>query len=218
MKLKTLIATFVFAASFTFAQDFSVNFDVKLSSSSPEVKAQLGMLEGSTFKIISSGDKSRTEMSMGAGLMVTTTIMDAGKNKGIMLMEGMMGKQATILESLNDDAEAALELDIELIDEVKTIQGYECKKAIVYGEDDVEMIYWYTDKIQPKDGAMGQYVKNGIPGLPLEFTLQQPQITMHFTATEVSDKLGKTKGLFNLSIPKGYKEVSMDEVRSLGGM
>lgn len=217
MKIKTLIAALILSTGMLMAQDFSIKYDIKLSSSDPEVKAQLGMLQNSTLEVLTSGKKSRTAMSMG-GLMTTTTIIDGDKGKGLMMMDGMMGRQAAKIDELPNNDEVTSDVEIELIDETKTILGYECKKAVIYGDEGTELIYWYTDKIQLKDGVLAQYVRNGIPGLPLQFVIQQPQITMEFVASEFTEKIGKTKGQFDLSIPKDFKEVSIDDIKGMGGL
>lgn len=217
MKIKTLIAALFLSTGMLMAQDFSIKYAIKMSSSDPEVKAQLGMLQNSTLEVLAAGNKSRTAMSMG-GLMTTTTIIDADKGKGLMLLDGMMGRQAAKMDEIPAIEADESDIEIELIDETKKILGYECKKAVIYGEDGTELIYWYTEKVKLKEGVLAQYVNNGVPGLPLQFVIQQPQITMEFTASEFTEKVGKTKGQFDLSIPKDYKEVSIDDMKNIGGM
>lgn len=217
MRKVSLLTVFVFAVSLVFGQELAAKYDVSLSSSSPEMQAQLGMLSGSTFEVASKGSMSRTVMNMG-GMMTTTTIMDNDKKSGVMLMDGIMGKQATKLDGSNEKDAEDIEIEVELVNETKTILGHKCKKAVAYIGEEVEMTYWYTEDIKVSKGALGQYEQKDVPGFPLEFVLKQPQMTMTFTATEVDTKLKKAKGLFDTSIPKGYTEVSMDQVRQLGGM
>lgn len=218
MKIITTIATLLFTVSFLFAQEFSVKYEVNFESNNPEVQGQLFMLQGSTLQIYSKDNLSRVEMKMG-GLMQTTTISDLTKGEGVMIMDGMMGKQAATFNNLEEEQEDDAEesMDIELVDETKEILGHTCKKAVVYGEDDTEMIYWYTEEVAVKEGALGQYSNSQIPGLPLEFSIKLPEMTMTFVATEFSKKLKKSKELFNLSIPEGYTEISIEQLQSIGG-
>jgi len=220
MKIIATITTLLFSLCLLFAQEFSVKYDINFETNNPEMQSQLFMLQGSTFQIFSKDELSRVEMKMGA-LMETTTITDLSKGEGVMIMDGMMGKQAATFDNLNEEEEAEDEeaLKVELIDETKEILGYSCKKAVVYGEGDSEMVYWYTDEITAKKGALGKYVNNQIPGLPLEFSIKTGEMNMNFTASEVSTKVKKSKEMFNLTIPEGYTEISFEQLQNMtGGM
>src|SRR5690554_7667565 len=104
MKIITTIATLLFTVSFLFAQEFSVKYEVNFESNNPEVQGQLFMLQGSTLQIYSKDNLSRVEMKMG-GLMQTTTISDLTKGEGVMIMDGMMGKQAATFNNLEEEQE-----------------------------------------------------------------------------------------------------------------
>lgn len=218
MKLVTLATAFMLTIGSVFAQDLTVKYNVKMASDDPQVQSQLGMLSGSTFTMYHKDDKSRTEMDMG-GMMKTTTITSTKADKGVMLIDGMMGKLAAELDSINEKSKDTKAPDVKLVDKTKTILGYTCKKAIVkIGDDDKAstFTYWYTDKIKPAAGAMGKYVKGGVPGLPLEYTIEMPQMTMTFTATNVETKVKETKGMFDMTIPDGYTKTSLDKLGKMG--
>jgi GLPGLI family protein len=219
MKTITLLTSFIFTVGFLFAQEFSVKYEISMKSSDPAVQSQLGMMQGSTLQIYAKDKKSRTEMSMG-GLMTTTTVLDGNKKKGVLIMDGMLGKQAaTFDEEMNEEDEEVSEKDIEIefVDETKIILGYKCKKAIIYTEEGMELVYWYTEEIDPTEGSLGKYVRKEVPGLALEFSVDQPQMTMVFTATEFKEKVKETKGMFDISIPEGYTEKSFEEISNMSG-
>ena len=217
MRIFTLLTTFIFAFGFLFAQDLTVKYEISMTSDDADVQSQLGMMQGSTLKILTKGNKSRTEMSMG-GLMTTTTILDSDKKKGVLIMDGMLGKQAaTFDEDKAEKEEEDSNYEVELVDETKVILGYKCKKAIIYTEEDYELVYWYTEDIKSKDGSLGKYVKKEVPGFPLEFSIEQPQMTMTFVATEFSEKVKETKGMFDVKIPEGYTEKSFEEISNMSG-
>jgi len=217
MKIITLLTTFIFTVGFLFAQEITVKYDITMKSDDPEVQAQLGMMQGSTLQVFSKGNKSRTEMSMG-GLMTTTTILDSDKKKGVLIMDGMLGKQAsTFDEEMNETEDTDENLEVELVDETKEILGYTCKKAIIYTEDDVELVYWYTEDVVATDGSLNKYVKKEVPGFALEFSVEQPQMTMVFVATEFKQKVKETKGMFDIKIPEGYTEKSFEEMSNMSG-
>lgn len=229
MKIIALMTTVVLAMGTLFAQEYTIRYDLTMESSEPEIQSQLGMMQGSTLTIYAKDKSSRVESDMG-GMMMTTNIIDGKKGKGLMLMDGLIGKIAAkldynALQKENDEAAEAMESqEIEFFDETKTIAGYTCKKAVVYGANDLETVYWYTEDIRTDKDAMGKHVNGKLPGVALEYTIVQPQISLHYLASEVKTSLdGDAKSLFSLKTPKGYTEQTLDEVQNLlkmmgGGM
>lgn len=218
MKIITLLTTFIFTVGFLFAQELTVKYEITMKSDDPDVQSQLGMMQGSTLQVFVKENMSRTEMSMG-GLMTTTTVLDSDNNKGILIMDGMLGKQAATFDKdmAEETEESEVDYEVELVNETKEILGYTCKKAIIYTEDDLELIYWYTEEIEANENSLGKYVKKEIPGLALEFSLEQPQMTMTFVAVEFKEKVKETKGMFDLTIPEGYTEKSFEEISNMSG-
>lgn len=219
MRILSLLSVFVFSMSMLFAQEYTIKYSMDMKSDDPQIQAQLGMMRGSTLTMYVKDGMSRSETNMG-GFMTTTNIMDPKKKKGIMLMDGMMGKTASPFD-LDDVKEESDDsgVEVELLNETKTILGYKCKKAVVTTGDDVELVYWYTDQIKMDKEAMGKYVRGGIPGLPLEFEMDQGNMTMKFTASEFSQKVKVTKDMFSTKVPKGFTEKSIDDVmKSAGGI
>jgi GLPGLI family protein len=151
---------------------------------------------------------------MGA-LMTTTTVSDRSSGKGMMLMSGMMGKYGALmdLDKMKTDQEEA-DVEVELIDETKDIQGYTCKKAIIIDEEGNESTFWYTDEIgMPETDS--QFFKKEIPGMPLEFSVNTPQMVMTMSASEIKTKVKKAKKVFELEIPEGYSEKSFEELQGM---
>lgn len=221
MKILTILTALILTTSFSFSQTFMAKYAMKMSSDNPDVQAQLGMMEGSTMQIFYKEDKSRVESNMAGGLMKSINITDQKKKKGVMMTEGIMGSQAAIFdmdEQEADDQETEEEVKLEITGETKDILGYTCKKGIMYGEDDSEAVYWFTEDIKVAEGSLGKFVQKGVPGLPLEITIDQPEVTITFTATEIATKFKEDKGMFDIKIPKGYEEVSIETFKNRGGM
>jgi len=217
MKIITFLTTFIFTVGFLFSQELTLKYEISMQSDDPQIQSQLGMMQGSTLQVFTKDNKSRTEMSMG-GLMTTTTILDSDAKKGVLLMDGMLGKQGATFEDKEETEENEdFEYEVELINETKEILGHTCKKAVIYTEEDMELIYWYTEDFDVKAGSLGKYVKDNVPGLALEFSVEQPQMTMTFTATEFKEKVKETKGMFDLEIPEGYTEKSFEEIQGMSG-
>lgn len=217
MKTFTLLTALILSVSFGFSQTFMVNYDMIMSSDKPEIQAQLGMMDGSSMQIFYVDQKSKVESNMAGGLMKSSTIMDFKKKKGMMTTEGMMGNQAAIFDIDEDMDEEDEETSFEIMDETKDILGYTCKKGIMYGEDDTEAEYWFTEDIQVVEGSLGKFVQKGVPGLPLEIIIRQADVTIKFVAKEVNNSFKETKGMFNVKIPKGFNEVSIDMLKNMGG-
>ncbi len=216
MKLGTLIIAFLSAIVFANAQkqEAHIIYDITMESDDPQVQAQLGMLAGSSLEMAFKDDLSKQVFSMGA-LMTTTTVSDRSSGKGMMLMSGMMGKYGAFMdvEEMMEDQDD-MDVEIELVDETKEVMGYNCKKAIVIDEEGNETIFWYTDEItMPKTD--GRFFKKGIPGVPLKFSVDNPQMTMVMTAKEVNKKVKKPKKVFALAIPEGYTEKTFEELQQL---
>src|SRR5690554_7377453 len=102
-----------------------------MQSDDPQIQSQLGMMQGSTLQVFTKDNKSRTEMSMG-GLMTTTTILDSDAKKGVLLMDGMLGKQGATFEDKEEtEGNEDFEYEVELINETKEILGHKIGRAHV---------------------------------------------------------------------------------------
>lgn len=212
------MTSLLFLATTSIAQtEATVEFKISMSTDNPEVEAQLAMMEGSTMKMYMKDGNMRQETNMG-GFMKNTTITNAETKETLILVDGMMGKFAakTNLEETAKTENTEEELDIELVDETKEIAGFTCNKAIIYDAAGNENIFWYTEEIKaPENG--GKYMKKGIPGMALEFSIVQPQITMTFSATEFSKKVKNPKEKFAMTIPEGFTEKSIDDMQNMLG-
>ena len=219
MKLFTIITALLFSVTIATAQtEATIQYEIKIASDNPEMQSQLAMMEGSSMVMYLKDGNLRQEISMG-GFIENTTISNGETKETLMLTDGMGGKYAAKMkvdeDDVNDEA-VDEELDIELIDETKEIVGYTCKKAIIYDVAGGENIFWYTEEINaPENG--GKYMKKGIPGMALEFSIVQPQLTMTFSATEFSEKVKRPKEKFDMTIPEGYTEKSMKDFQNMLG-
>ncbi|MES2798627.1 MAG: hypothetical protein V4638_01305 [Bacteroidota bacterium] len=211
-----LTATFGAKAQLT---EGHISYKIEMTADNPEMAMAVGMMQGSTLDTYVSGDKTRTEMKMGT-MMTTSTVTDMKTNKGLMLMSGMMGNQAMPmdLEELNKDAEANMpKFEITKTDETKEILGYTCTRIILTMEEGLELNYYVTDKISVNTSGQKMYFE-GIEGFPLQFELNNQGLKMVMTTTAIETALSKEQKstLFDLSIPKGYKEMTMDDLKKMG--
>lgn len=219
MKILATITTVLLSISLM-AQEATIKYEMKFESDDPQVQSQMAMMANSTMTMFMKGKQFRQETNMGNGLMITTTVINGETEEGIILMDGMMGKMASTFDPGEQkeeaDEEEEVDIEIEFTDETKEILGFTCKKAIIYDGEGNEMIYWYTEEIDQPENE-GKYLNQKIPGMPLEFSITEPQVTMVFKAVEYDDKVKKSKEKFSTEIPEGYTEKSIEEIRQMGG-
>ena len=215
--LSFLLVAFLLPLSTVFAQlsEAHIVYDIKMESSEPEVEAQLAMLGGSKLEIMFKDTWARQSFSMGS-MMSSTTITNSETGEALILIDGMMGKFASKTTSEDISEEESDDIEVELLDETKEILGYTCKKAILIDEEGNESIFWYTDQIM-KPQTDGRYFKGSIPGMPLEFSVVTPQLTMTMKASEFNKKVKKSKDMFTTEIPEGFQERNIDELQNTFG-
>lgn len=209
MKILTLVAALVVAMNLS--AQATIKYEVEMDAQDPEVQSQVAMMKGSTMEMFMEGKKFCQVMNMGDGLMKTTTIIDNDENRGLILTSGVMGKKAITFDN-EDRQEDQEEPDIELLNDTKEIMGFVCKKAIMYGENESEMVYWYTEEIE-KPSNSTKYMNKKIPGMPLEFSVTSSQMSMKFVATDYMDHVENPDEVFNMEVPEGYTEETLKEMQ-----
>jgi GLPGLI family protein len=220
MKIVTLL-TLLFAATLVSTAQITeakIVYEIKMASDNPELEMQLAMMQGSSLEMVFSENKSRQNVSMG-GFMTTTTITDSESGETLTLMDGMMGKIAMKMNANDipeEEAEETDDLEFEFVDETKEILGYTCHKAVAFDQDGNESTFWYSKEIQAPQ-TESQYFQKEIPGMPLEFQIVSPEVTMTFTATDFVNKLKKADKDFSMDIPEGYKEMTPEEMQGAFG-
>lgn len=194
-----------------------ISYDIEVSSDDPQMSMVAGMMEGSTSETIFQGKKVRVEVDMGDVMAQTIIINEEETPQMLTLMDGMMGKYGIPTEKLDKvDDEEAPDFEVEVTGETKKIFDFECVKAIVTDEDGNEMIFWCTKEINPNASA-NKSLRDKLPGFPLEFEMYANKFHMLYTANDVSKKLPKKMdGMFSTKIPKGFKEVSKEDMKKMG--
>ena len=195
-----------------------IKFDMEFQSDDPQMKQQLFMMDNSKMVMAFKGQKFYSETKIGA-IQNSTTIIDKDADKMVILMSGMMGKKATQKEGLENEEEGnSSEVEFEKTDETKEILGYECFKIVGEDEEGNTSIYWVTEEITPEVQTKN-FGSDKFKGMPLEFEIIQAQMTMKFTATEVSTEISKKdeKKYFTTEIPEGYDEMPYDEYIKMSG-
>jgi GLPGLI family protein len=212
--LSVFIALFLVAPAIGQINEGKFTYEITMKTDNPEVEMQLAMMKDSKLEMTFSGNKTKQSVSMGS-FITTTTITDSDTGESLTLIESMMGNFATRM-NMNDmeqEDDEDMDIEFEFVDETKEILGMKCYKAIFVDDEGGESIFWYTKEITPP-AARSQYFQKGIPGMPLSFEINAPEISMIFMATEMQTKLKKKDKEFDFTIPEGFKETSPEE---LGG-
>jgi GLPGLI family protein len=197
-----------------------ISYKIDISSDDPDMAMAAAMLQGSKMEMYFKEKATRVEMKMGAMVKIAS-INDEGSGNVLILMDGVMGKnavQTTISETEKSNEGYMPNYDVTFSNETKVIEGYTCKKAILTDEDGNESVYWFTEEILlSKKGQ--NYLNEEIPGMAMQYDMNNNGLKMTLTVTSVEPKLDKkeAESLFDTTIPEGYSVMTMDELKMMGG-
>jgi GLPGLI family protein len=194
-----------------------IAYKMEATSDNPDMQMAVSMMQGSTLDVYFKEKQTRAEMKMGA-MMNMTTISNENNGEMLMLMSGMVGQNAikSNLKELDSAQAEKPKTEVTLENETKVIEGYTCKKAIVTDEEGTESVFWYTEEISvAKKGQ--NYLNESVPGFPMQSEINNNGLKMIMTVTKVDKKLDKKASeLFDMTIPSGYKEMTMEQLKSMG--
>lgn len=172
------------------------------------------MFDGVTTTIYLKGSQSRSEMVTPLG--TTTTIQNTTTGAGSVLKE--FGNQKIMINMTRGDwQEMNKKYDnISFVDDnsapLKTILGYECKKATAQLKDGSAFTVYYTRELVTENKDYDYQFKN-LPGFPLEYESTVGNYKVRYTASKVSFDPVPTQ---KFSLPKsGYRQLTYEESKSL---
>ena len=216
---KVLVIIFISFCSILIGQESvgQITYKIDFSSEDEQLKATLGFLQGSKMVVYYQDQFTRSEMSMGS-MMTISTITDSIGDVVIVLMDGINGK--TALKSPMSEMEQLEDSTIAnpiYLEEYKEILGFSCQKVIVENAVGEKSNYWITKEISAIRAGQN-YLSDEVDGFPLEFELYNKGLKMHLTAINYSNNLEglNSKELFNSYIPKGYRILSKEELFQTG--
>ena len=216
---KVLVIIFISFCSILIGQESvgQITYKIDFSSEDEQLKATLGFLQGSKMEVYYQDQFTRSEMSMGS-MMTISTITDSIGDVVIVLMDGINGK--TALKSPMSEMEQLEDSTIAnpiYLEEYKEILGFSCQKVIVENAVGEKSNYWITKEISAIRAGQN-YLSDEVDGFPLEFELYNKGLKMHLTAINYSNNLEglNSKELFNSYIPKGYRILSKEELFQAG--
>ena len=217
-KIFSLIIVFLLISTGVSAQitEGHVKYKIDIDMDEKGNAMAVMMLKSASMEIFFKDSKTMVEFKMGAFANIKT-ITNSKTGDILMLTSGLIGNTATkttiseIEDKTGGETVDEDDFNVVLYNETKTIQGYTCYKAILTTSDTISTTFWYTKEIEI-DKAGHAYLNEKIPGLPMQFEMNQSGVMITVTASSFEKTVGK-KGdqIFDMSIPEGYEEKSLDD-------
>lgn len=168
------------------------------------------LIESSTFDLVFTPSGTRTTQQMGDKMNVTT-ILNHEQNKGLILLTGIMGTlaiSASVEEISNSSNHEHIE--IELLDQKKSIQGFDCKKARIVSESGTIVSCWYTEDIDfNKTGIENMFTE--IKGAPLEYEVESEGNSVFYKAIRVEKTIDSNPTFVSPQAPAGYQSLTLQQ-------
>lgn len=190
-----------------------ITYNITFPSSNLQAE-QLAMFP-KTMILSVKGTNTRNESSSAMGNIVEIIHYD---KKEIVNLLDVMGKKLAIRKTLgeiNQDYDKEPKPTVQITNETKDIAGYKCKKAIVTvekNENKTSFEIWYTNELGGREMNFGNPVYRDIDGMMMEFSMQERNFTMKYSAVTVEKKT-LSDNIFE--IPPDYKLTTQEELKSM---
>lgn len=204
--------TCMIIANSTHAQSFEGKITMKMEALNlaPEMEAMKSMFE-SNITTYTKGDFSRTEMHnpMTGNMFIITDM----KKKEVVTCMDMMGHKTAIVASMDEYKEQQNGNGMEKpefinTNETKLVAGHKCYKSIMkmkHENENFEMEFWCAKDMVNTNAQFAE-----MPGMPLDYSINAKEFTMHFYATEIS-KEKVDDSMFQ--VPADYTRTTNAEVQ-----
>lgn len=195
-----------------------LKYSMEFSSDNPQMQQSMETMKGSTVEIYFNEHYTKSIMNMGI-VSQAEAIVDI-KNKKTLALASSMGMKIAYSMSSDEIKEFAKNqptYNIELVDEQKDIQGYECKKVILTDPltNEVVINCWYTEDIII-DTTGQQIMNQQIPGCTMEMEGVFNGIMTSMKIVSIEKTIENEENIFNMSIPEGYKVLTKEEMKAMG--
>lgn len=190
----------------------TITYDIIINNN--DVKPQgSDMLDGATSVIYLKGNSSRSEMKSSLG--TTTTIID-GKTGNVTMLKNYGQQKYMIKYTPEDWKESNKKNDsvtFTYYNEFKTIQNYNCQKAIGKINDSTSFTVYFTRDLVPVNKEF-DYLNKNLPGLALEYESVRKNKIVTYRVSDISfDLVPQSK----FDLPKsGYRVMTYQESKGGG--
>ena len=142
-------------------------------------------LKGTTKTVYIKGNDTRTDVISPS--FSQSVYYDKTSGNAVVLREFGNNKVMTKLSKSQwiEKNKKFEDATINIVGDTKIILGYECKKAIIQNKDSSTIIVYYATAITPSVKEFEYQFKN-IPGLVLEYDVQEGGKTIKYVATKIN--------------------------------
>lgn len=189
----------------------TIYYDVTINSGASKPQS-VDLFDGATSVAYIKGQRSRTEMVSALGTQAT--IIDAN-NSATILKE--YGDQKYMIRLTPADWQDANRKNLAIKftfdnSETRTIQGYQCKKAVGTYPDGTTFTAWYTTDVIPENKDFDPITKE-LPGLAMEYETAMGNVKVRYSVSRISfSPVPASK----FDLPKsGYRILSYQESKGL---
>jgi GLPGLI family protein len=169
-------------------------------------------LASATTTIYLKGNNSRTDMVSGLGKEIT--IFNSKSDNAVILKEFSGQKLMITLTKENWKAKSKMYNDIkfELTSELKTIAGYNTRKAIAQMTDGKSFVVYYAPDLVPANKEYDATFSN-LPGLAIQYEIESGKMKFKYTISKISyDPVLVSQFDFPTA---GYRVMTYDENQKL---
>lgn len=183
---------------------FQYSIEAKAVDTTLKIRQTAAMMIDSKMALYFADSLSRVDMKMGKAYTTSITI-DKRQNRVLTVTTGAIGNSASVHRAddvIYQDQLPDSSIQVELIDESKTILGLNCKKAImtVAGK---QTTYWYTSDIKVQ--ATSQTIVNpNIPGFPVSISGIEGGLEMNFELSNYFEGIADKEKVFSTIPPEGF--------------
>jgi GLPGLI family protein len=190
----------------------TISYDIVINTSNKTPQAA-DLLDGATSVIYLKGNSSRSEMISSLGTQAT--IID-GKTGDVTVLKDY-GEQKYMIKMTTDNwKESNKKYDgvtFTYFEEVKTIAGYTCKKAVGTLKDGTSFTVYYTKELKPVNMDF-QYLNKNLPGLAMQYEATMGKMVVTYTVSGINfNPVSQVK----FDLPKsGYRIMKYEESMGKG--
>ncbi len=190
----------------------TISYDIVINTSNTKPQAA-DLLDGATSVIYLKGNSSRSEMVSSLGSQAT--IVD-GKTGNVAILKEY-GEQRYMIRLTPDNWKQSNQkyegVTFTYFEEYKTINNYNCQKAVGRLADGTTFTVYFTRDLVPVNRDF-QYANKNLPGLAMQYEAAMGTMIVTYTVSGINfNPVPQAK----LDIPKsGYRVMTYEESKGAG--
>lgn len=185
----------------------TITYDISIMPKQNQGKATTG-LGGATNTIYVKGVLARTEMASALG---NETVIQNSKTGEAVILKEYSGQKLMITltkENWIEKNKKYRTVSFQLTNETKTINGYNCKKAIGKLKDSSSIVVYYAPALTIMNKEFNPVFTN-LTGFPMEYELQTEKLIFNYKISKID--FGSVPAS-KFDAPKsGYRTMTFDE-------